>query len=104
MLDEADATPDEANEVLAELQWWLSILRQANEQHAALPALVRADIDAGHSPRELARLATHVADLSTGTRHQVERVLVTLIAELEGRPVIRRAACQHLRVVGLPAG
>lgn len=105
MLDGADAPSDEATEVLDELRWWLSILRMAHTQHAALPAPIRADIDAGHTPRELARLATHVADMSTETRCRVERVLVTLIAEMEGVPVIRRAACQqHLRVVGLPAG
>lgn len=105
MLDGADQPDDDPAEVLEELQWWLSILRQAHVQHAALPAPTRAEIDAGHSPRELARLAVHVADMSTETRCRVERVLVALIDELEGRPVTRRAACQqHLRVVALPAG
>ena len=104
MQHEVDLPLDEADEVLGELQWWLSILRMAHAQHASLPAPVRADIDAGHSPRELARLAMHMADVSTATRHQVERTLVTLIAELSGEPVTRRAFCQRLRVVAPPAG
>lgn len=105
MLDGAEQPHDDTAEVVDELRWWLSILHTANNQHANLPAPMRAEIDAGHSPRELSRLANHVADLSTPTRCRVERVLVTLIAELEGEPVTRRAACQqHLRAVAPPVG
>ncbi len=100
----AEPGHDEAGEVLGELRWWLSILRQAHAQHANLPPDIRAEIDAGHSPRELARLAVHVADMSTETRCRVERILLALIDAVEGKPITRRVGCQHLRVVAPPAG
>ncbi len=66
-------------DIVAELHWWLTILRDADARSLTLDASLRADIEAGASDRELARMSLHLADLSTRSRRRIERVLLALI-------------------------
>lgn len=93
-------TENDNGETIEELCWWLAILREAGRHHARLDAPTRADIDAGHSERELSRMAVHMADVSTRTRLKIERTLLTAIAELGGvLPVSPHAVCRRLAPV-----
>lgn len=80
----AEAAEDDTS---TELALWLSIVRQANVIHASFPGSLRAEIEAGSSPREITLLATSLARMSTDTRRQIEDTLLDL---LDQPPVNRR--------------
>lgn len=82
-----------------DLEYLLDVVHLADDTFRHLPASLREEIELSESGREVARLATHLADLSPSTRSWLEGLILRALELAGADPYRERPTAPVLRLV-----